>query len=227
MTRRAIAAVIIDALLHTGCGNPSTTARGEAGEGAADGTAVDCGGSTYDSTTLADAPPVSSLPAGPAGAVDDVGAPAFDPALDWRVVSQSDHRVDLVRELDEPYDHGGGDVRTHESRSLERITGELGDADLALAHTRSPGDTSIDLFVRERACVSGQSAEGRVEVVALVETTEQIQVSIGVRRLPGGQTCPGNPPTPFTLELDEPFGGREIVDVSVVPLRPVAVDTAR
>ena len=77
---------------------------------------------------------------------------------------QSDDRVDLVRELDEPFDNGGGDVRTHESRTLERVTGasnvpdgtwmlmsrgpctqrlvtddDLGEADLTLANTPSPG----------------------------------------------------------------------------------------
>ncbi len=39
------------------------------------------------------------------------------------MVRQDDARVDLVRELEEPFENGGGDVRTHESRSLERITG--------------------------------------------------------------------------------------------------------
>jgi hypothetical protein len=210
--------------------------------------AVNCGGSVYDPTELADAPRASSLPDGPAGAVDDVGEPAFDPSQDWRVLHQSGDRVDLVRELDEPFDNGAGDVRTHEARTLERITGapnvpdgtwlltsagpctqrlvtddQLGDADLTLAHHPSPGDTSVDLLVQERACASGQSAEGRIELVELTESTDQVHVRIGVRPRDGAQECPGNPPTPFTIDLAEPLGDREIVDASVVPPRPVAV----
>ena len=250
MTHRWIAGAIMVALLHTGCGDTSTTVQGDGRGAAADAATVDCGGSTYDPTRLADAPPASTLPEGPAGAVDDAGASAFDPSPDWKVVHQTDDRVDLVRELDEPFDNGGGDVRTHESRTLERITGssnvpdgtwllmsagpctqrlvmseDLRDADLTVAHTPSPGDTSIELLVHERACASGQSAEGRVELVALIETTEQVQLWIGVRPRPGDQTCQGHPPTAFTIELDEPLGDREIVDVSVVPPRPVNVDT--
>lgn len=202
----------------------------------------------YDPEALADAPPVSSLPEGPAGAVDDAGAPAFDPSLDWKVVHQSDDRVDLVRELDEPVDMVGGDVRTHASRTLELITdagnvadgwrltssgrcaqrlvtdGDLGDADLVLAEPPAPDDTAVDLLVTERACASGQSAEGRVELVELAETADEVQLHVGVRpRDADGATCPANPSTPFTAELSDPLGDRDIVDVSVVPPHPVTV----
>jgi hypothetical protein len=235
-------------LLVTGCGGTSITTRSDAPQ-AADAASVNCGGSVYDPTGIVDAPPVSSLPDGPAGAVDDAGTPAFDPSEDWKVVHQSDDRVDLVRELDEPFDNGGGDVRAHESRILERITGAanvpdgtwllvsagpcaqrlvtadgLGEADLTLADVPSSGDTSIELHVHEWACASGASAEGRIQLIELNETTEQVRLRIGVRPRAGGQDCPGNPPTPLTIDLDEPLGDREIVDASVVPPRPVTVD---
>jgi hypothetical protein len=209
---------------------------------------VDCGGSVYDPTELADAPPVSSLPDGPAGAVDDAGAPAFDASQDWKVVYQSDDRVDLVRELDEPFDNGGGDIRSHASLTLERVTGapnvpdgtwmlmsrgpctprlviddDLVDTDLTLADAPSPGDTSVDLLVTERECASGHSAEGRIELVELNETTEQVQLRVRVRPRDGDQSCQGNPPTPLTIDLGGPLGDREIVDASVVPPRPVTV----
>lgn len=252
---RTVAGFALAILFLTACGtaedgeetsvtigsNGSNAARG------ADTKTVNCGGSLYELSELADAPPASSLPDGPTGAVDDVGAPAFDPSRDWKVVHQSDDRVDLVRELDEPLDMGRGDIRTHASRTLQRVTGatnvpdgtwlltssgpcaqrlvadeDIGDADLTLADAPSPSDTSIDLLVHERACASGQSAEGRIRLLQLSETAEQIRLRIGVRP-PGGnsQTCPANPPTAFTVELSEPLGGRETVDVSVVPPRPV------
>ena len=251
MTHRVVPAGIAVALLLAGCGGTSGTVHsgGSGAPGVADAATVNCGGSVYDPTKLADAPPVSSLPDGPAGAVNDVGAPAFDASLDWKVVYQSDDRVDLVRELDEPFDNGGGDIRTHASSTLERVTGasnvpdgtwmgmsggpcaqrlvtddDLVDTDLVLADTAGPGDTSVDLLVHERECASGHSAEGRIELVELNETTEQVQLRVGVRPRAGDQTCQGNPPTPFTIDLSEPLGDREIVDASVVPPRPVTVD---
>jgi hypothetical protein len=250
VTLRVVPAGITVALLLTGCGSNTTTVRIDGGDvpRATDAATVKCGGSVYDSAELADAPPSSSLPDGPAGAVDDVGAPAFDPSLDWKVVHQSEDRVHLVRELDEPFDNGGGDVRTHESRTLERVTGastvpdgtwmlmgrgpcaqrlviddDLVDTDVTLAGTPSPRDMSIDLLVHERECASGHSAEGRIELVELHETTEQVQLRIRVRPRDGDQTCQGSPPTPFTIDLREPLRDREIVDASVVPPRPVTV----
>ena len=100
----------------------------------------------------------------------------------------------------------------------------LGDADVTLAAAHSPGDASVDLLVHERACASGESAEGRIKLIELNETTEQIQLRIGVRPRDGDQDCQDNPPTPFTIDLTEPLGDREIVDASVLPPRPVTVD---
>ena len=248
---RVVVACLAIAVLLTSCGDATTTTQGDGDNPPSDTAAgtVNCGGSVYHPAELADAPPVSSLPEGPAGARDDAAAPAFDPSQDWRVVNQSDDRVDLVRELEEPFDNGGGDVRTHESRSLERISGasnvpdgtwlltsagpctqrlavgsDLGEADLTLAEIPSPADTSLELFVHERACASGQSAEGRIELVDLTITTDQVQMQVGVRPPDGDQDCQGNPPTPFTVDLGEPLGDREIVDASVEPPRLVTVD---
>lgn len=210
---------------------------------------VDCGGSVFDFDWLTDAPLIESLADGPASAVDDAGAPAFDPTQDWRVVNQTDERVDLVRELDEPIDNGAGDVRTHESRTLAHITGasnvpegtwllvqagpcaprvvmdtDLEPADLVLAAEPAADATSIDLLVHERACASGQSAEGRIEVVDLDETGDQVRLRIGVRPRDGDQDCQGNPATPFTIELSEALGAREIVDASILPPRTVTTE---
>jgi len=243
-------AAVLGALLLTGCGQGASNFKplggGEPGGGDGSRT-VECGGSVYDADELADAPPASSLTGGPAGAVDDLGDPAFDPTLDWSVVHQDDGRVDLVRELEEPFDNGGGDIRTHESSSLERITGSsnvpdgtwmlmsagpcaprlvddtgLEVADVTLADTPAPEDSTLDLLIQERACASGQDADGRIEV-DLAETATQVRLRVGVRPLPGGQNCPSNPGTPFTVELAEPLGDREVVDASVVPARPVTV----
>jgi hypothetical protein len=214
---------------------------------AGDAQQVECGGVSFDGTELSDAPSVSSLAQGPAGAVDDMGRPAFDPSQDWKVVSVSDRHVALVRALERPLDAGGGDLRTHEARGLSLITGAsnvpdgwmltsagectprlvtdggLEAADLTLADPPMPADTSIDLLVQERDCASGEPADGRIEVIELVETADQVRLRVGVRPRGGDQTCPSNPPTPFTVELIAPLGDRAIVDSSIVPPRPVPV----
>lgn len=232
-----------------------TDEHGDVSGDAPTATRVRCGDIVYNPDTLADAPPRSELPEGPADAVDDVGDPAFDDAdigdadeTSWRIVRATDDRVELLRELDDPQDLGDGDVRTHEVRVAERITGttnvpdgtwmltasgpctprvvlgnDLGEADLTLAADPSPDARTLELLVHERACASGQPADGRIEVVSLDETPGQVRLLLGVRPLDGAQTCPSNPPTPFTVELAEPLGTREVVDASVVPARPLRV----
>lgn len=244
MRFHVLPAAVSVALLLTGCGGgPGQLAVGNG----AGGTVV-CGDAEYDPADLADAPMASSLPEGPAGAVDDAGEPAFDPSAGWRVVHGSDDRFELVRELDEPMDGGQGDVRTHEVRVVERISGatnvvdgtwmltmagpctqrvvtgsDLGEVDLTLSREHSPDDTVIDLWVHERACASGRSAEGRVELIEIAETDGEVRLRIGVRSLEGAQDCQGNPPTAFAVELERPLGDREILDAAVVPVRPLTV----
>ena len=254
MAYRLIPVVLPVVVLLVACGEAAGTSGAAGSEPpapAAESGLVSCGGATYDPAELADAPPASTLPEGPAGAVDDIGKPAFDPSQDWKVVAQSDDRVDLIRKLAKPAVIAPGDVRTHHAITLERVTGatnvvdgtwmlmsdspctqrliaggNLGEADVTLARTPSPEDTAIDLLVHERACASGQSAEGRIELIELTETARQVQLRIGVRPPTGdAQTCQSNPPTAYSVELAEPVGDRRIVDASVVPARPVTLDS--
>jgi hypothetical protein len=154
----------------------------------------------------------------------------------------------VLRELAAPEDLGDGDVRTHEIRVVEPATGvpgfddgawmlmeagpcvprlvvagDLGEADLTLATEPRPDATVLELLVLERACASGRTAEGRVELVELEETADEIRLRVGVRPQPGEQECPGHPPTPFTVELAEPLGDRRILDAAVVPPRELRV----
>jgi hypothetical protein len=257
VARRSVAFVIAVALLGAACGDiPTGLDLGEDGPGAIAGpNEVECAGVVYDPATLDDAPPASTLPEAPLTAlVEDGLDPPFDPSQDWRVVNESSARVDLIRELDEPLDAGEGDVRTHEVVSAEVINGApnvpdgtwmltlagpcaqrtagsdaIGEANLTLAEQPDPATTSLPLLVHERACASGQSADGRVRLLTLEETDSEIRLRIGVQPLPGDQNCPGNPPTPFTVDLQQPVANRSILDVSVVPPRELipAPDTSR
>jgi hypothetical protein len=119
---------------------------------------------------------------------------------------------------------GLGASSDHEPSQRVAQSRSLGSADLTLVGVPSPADTTLEVLVYERECASGQSAEGRIELVDLTLTAEQILLHIGIRALEGDQDCQGNPPTPFTVDLGERIGDREIVDSSVVPTRPLGVD---
>ncbi len=206
----------------------------------------------YDPTEFADGPPASSLPDGPVGAVYDADAPAFDPWQDWEVVHQSDDRVDLVRELDELFGNGGGDVRTHESRTLGRVTGaatcptapaDVGQARAPNGWSRMTTSSKLTSLCRtpfagrylgrpaRSTCLStsgsarrARALEGRIELVELNQTTEQFQLRVGVRPCAGGQDCAGQPAKTLHRRSRRTLGDSEIVNASVVPPRAVTVD---
>lgn len=266
MTYRAVLVSIGVVAFLAGCaGAPADPSDGSGpGSGSTDGRTpapslssektvkVNCDGIVYDPAELAHAPLASSLPAGPAGAViHGTESPAFDPSRNWKVIHQSEDRVELVRELDEPQG-GGADIGTHAFRILERSTGSpntppgtwllraggrcaqrlvtnegLEDVDLALAKVPSPSDTSINLLVDDRTACGprDENPQKRIELLELTETADQVRLRIDVRPVhQRGGICPPLPSTPFTVELRQPLGDREIVDASVVPPRPVPVN---
>lgn len=73
-----------------------------------------------------------------------------------------------------------------------------------------PTVMTVPILVHETSCASGRSAEGRIEVVTTYRADE-VELEVGVRPLGGDVNCPGNPTTPYTVELDEPLGDRSIV----------------
>lgn len=102
---------------------------------------------------------------------------------------------------------------------------ELHDAAVSLDPDRpaAADDTVVHLLVMEQACHGGEDAEGRVELVTLEETDTTVEISIGVRPDTSADawTCQSNPATPFAIELAEPLGDREVVDVGVDPAQPL------
>ena len=85
----------------------------------------------------------------------------------------------------------------------------------------TPASTTIDILLREQACASGRSPEGRVLVPTIVTTGESIVIAVGIQKRPGGQDCPGNPAFPVELELPDAIGSRSLFDASEFPPRPV------
>ncbi|MET0830537.1 MAG: hypothetical protein ABWY26_13500 [Microbacterium sp.] len=83
-------------------------------------------------------------------------------------------------------------------------------------------DERIALLVSEHDCNSGQPATGRIELIELIETATTVELVIGGQPGTGG-TCQSNPPTPFTVELEQPLADRTILNAAVAPAREVTL----
>lgn len=235
------------ALLLAACG---AGAGGASVTGGAGGAAVlSCGDATWQEGGLDALPPLDELPEDVLAATDDVDAPVVDRSLPWRVAEQGETDVVLVRRLD-PDDPAAADGPTHAALSLFRSGGvsnppdtwfyASGDlctprlaggnageqAEVRLADMPSPEDTALQLLVRERACASGRSADGRIRVDDVTVTDREVRLRVSVVPPGGSQECPDNPWTPFELDLGEALGERDVVDANVVPATPLVVGTA-
>jgi hypothetical protein len=207
----------------------------------------DCFGVDATAAEIADADEVAEL-------ADHPGAAAFAAATDtldgWLALEVENDRLGAIRPL-EPPDVLDGEVRDHERLVVERVGeagGEEADADGWMASSagpctlradldglgaatilldpdapRSNDDTSLSLWVVEPACASGRPATGRV-VTSVDETDDEIRLVVGVEPAGGDQECPSNPPTPITVELDEPLGDRPLVDAARLP--PIELEEA-
>lgn len=232
------------ALILTGCAGPPDGGRPSGGAATGD---LECSGTTIGVEAYADAEPASDATGvaaeAIASAVDDAGVEvAFDDPGAWLVVEASSAGVTLLRPYAEPSDvRGIGVLDDHELRviaplgdepwmlgraascALSRDPDPLAPADVALDETDppSPDDESVSLLVTERACNGGRDAAGRVRLVHLAETDEAVTVWAAVEPEEGDASCPSNPPTPFTVDLAEPLGDREILDGSLATPRPI------
>lgn len=81
----------------------------------------------------------------------------------------------------------------------------------------SPQSTAIEVLVVESGCAGGEPATGRIPDPDIVYEEDRVVVTIGVVPKAGAQPCPGNPPTEYTVELDEPLGDRVLLDGSHDP----------
>ena len=91
---------------------------------------------------------------------------------------------------------------------------EVGPATWAFAPGQEigPETTEFVAMVTERACASGQSSEDRIAEQQIDFQNGTIIVTFRVRPLGGEQTCPGNPPTPVTVDLGGALGDRRLLD---------------
>lgn len=205
-----------------------------------------CQDTPVPAAVLTDGATADQLSDEAAAALDGASVPDIEPDQ-WRVLTDSSTQVYLIRELPEPRDLDG-ERRTHELLGIEWVDeteeggegwqlwqngdcalrydlGGLGDAIVALDPDNPPDAASsqVHLLVTEVACAGGKAADGRVTLEHLAQLDDRVELVIGVEAPPGdAQTCQSNPPTPFTVELDDPLGDRTLTDVAVYPERELA-----
>lgn len=174
---------------------------------------------------------------------DDGRLVDLPPEEDWYVAITTDDLVGVMRDVEMEADSGAMrllpdfevltvrwvDDATNlspgwyvESSGMCALTVDLGDLNVpAVELQTAPDPTSpeLRLLVNEDTCNSGEDAEGRIEVVSLDETDDRVSLVLGVRPRAGMQTCPSNPPTPFTVTLSEPLGERKVVNASLADPR--------
>jgi hypothetical protein len=75
--------------------------------------------------------------------------------------------------------------------------------------TLGPDAQEVPLLVHERECASGQDANGRIRV-GVDYRADAVVLDVRVATLGGDVDCPGNPETPYLLELEEPLGNRAL-----------------
>ena len=79
------------------------------------------------------------------------------------------------------------------------------------------GTTTLEILVWETGCSSGSLVTGRISAPVIEYTASTVTITLGVRPLPGIQTCPLGPGTPASLRLSQPLGSRALLDGGTVP----------
>lgn len=238
--KRSLLALALLAL--TGCGAPQA--------GAPDPTYA-CGDYVVPLSILTKGLPATQLGAdGQAALKGHEVRPPKD--LDkWRIIEETGERLAIISEDPRPHRSGDGTLvhgfllverfgpADAEGRpswhmrssgcTLRRQLDGLGAATLTLDPAKPAEGNTLGLLVTEQNCTSGQPATGRIQVVNVEETDQEVRLIVGVSPLSGSglRTCQGNPPTSFTVELSQPLGNRTVRDVGVYPAQEVKLPVRR
>ncbi|WP_043674206.1 hypothetical protein [Clavibacter michiganensis] len=214
-------------------------------------TGYDCNIRPVDPAAYEERRPLSSLGAEGTAALTEAvqgmeGHPGFPPEDGWFVLASSATDIEILRAVTEPYEMGNGEIPPDHEYLAAKLIGQPGEeprwmvwssspcalrldyAELDVATVSfevlpDPSSDRITFLVDEHACNSGQDAAGRVQLLALEETADRVEVAVGVRPRNVGATCEGNPATPFTVALSAPLGDREVVDTGLVIPRAVGL----
>ncbi len=77
-----------------------------------------------------------------------------------------------------------------------------------------PAATSITVLVYEQGCTSGQGAEGNTAPPQVEVTPTQVRITVATYIRKGSQFCPNHPTAPLVVDIGQPLGNRELVDVN-------------
>jgi hypothetical protein len=81
--------------------------------------------------------------------------------------------------------------------------------------------TEVNVLVEEWGCHGFQTAEGRI-AQNVEYRGDAVIVALAVRQPDGAQTCPGTPPTPYVVHVDQPVGARNLDDGGRWPAQTMA-----
>ena len=175
-----------------------------------------------------DSPPGRLLPAGDYRVMDIgsdvVGFAAFSDegvrdvtvvygAGRWRIGAWSNHAYSCDTRVVLP--PGLGHVEVH-------LDPGLGPSSLP-----QPGDTSVDLLVKEVDCASGREMGDALQGPQVIETDDEVLVAFAVIPVSGGASCQSNPSARVTIELSEPLGTRALRDGTYLPPQAITVQDDR
>ncbi len=195
-------------------------------------TEVECAGTRFTLGDLESLTPVEEADPGLQAVVDGwittggVGLPADG----WVVLTEAAGTATLVRIADDAMAvvgaergangwrwagaSGGGpcEVRLRLPDGLGAVDWQL---DPAFA---APGTaaTEVHVLVTERGCASGEPMGERLLGPEVVGSDDAVRLAFAAIPVVGGATCPSNPSTAVTIQLDAPLGDRALVDGLVI-----------
>ena len=205
---------------------------------------VTCGGKSFPASGL-EAPTGAETATGPEYDALRAAFQTFGDAVpgaagwSWRLAGRDDSRAIFLARTDDLGPPGWVDAHV----SLDNgewhadgmgqcdprvvLSADFGPATWALDPAYpAPGAETVELHVLvwEQACSSGSPATGRISAPVIVLGGTTVTITLGVRPLGGGQTCPGPPGTPATLRLPEQLGSRTLLDGGTIPPRAPTPD---
>lgn len=94
----------------------------------------------------------------------------------------------------------------------EKAYGTQATWDVADPVVVKPADRAVHLQVQRVDCASGKT--GEIVGADVDYQDEQIVIAVHLEPIVGAHTCQDNEQVPYTVELDEPIGQRELVDAA-------------
>ena len=194
---------------------------------------VDCAsGPSFPMSALGDIRPLEGNdPGGVAEAIDTFLSNEegqFWPQEDWLILHMSEDEMTLVNKVDsgelayqfltsdsDAWVWSGASINGNPCDLQYAIPEDLNEVEWRLDPSGgelTPQSTKIDMLLTERECVDGREIGDRLRGPQIVMTETEVMVAFAAVPPTGDYfTCPGNPDTPYRLELPEPLGNRELV----------------